>query len=272
MVRWFLKVHKGINMENTIKLSAVIITYNEERNIRRCLDSVKDVADEIVVVDSFSRDRTEQVCKSWGVRFIQHAFEGHIEQKNYAMSEAKHEYVLSLDADEALSEELKASIRNVKEKCNHDGYSFNRMTNYCGKWIRHCGWYPDKKVRLWNRRKGSWGGVNPHDKVIMQENSSVKHLSGDLLHYSYYTIRENISQINNFSDIAAGASYEMGEKANVVLDIFLNPIFTFLKKYILQLGLLDGYYGLVVSINSAYFRFLKYAKLRELNKKGSQKV
>jgi glycosyltransferase involved in cell wall biosynthesis len=259
-------------MSNSVRVSAVIITFNEEKNIGRCVDSVSDVADEIVVVDSFSTDKTEKVCKSCGVRFIQHAFEGHIEQKNYAMSEANHDYVLSLDADEALSEELKASIRNVKEKCNHDGYSFNRMTNFCGKWIKHCGWYPDKKVRLWDRNKGSWGGVNPHDKVIMQEKSSVKHLSGDLLHYSYYTIRENISQINNFSDIAAGASCEMGEKANVVLDIILNPIFTFLKKYILQLGLLDGYYGLVVSMNSAYFRFLKYAKLREMNKKSGQKV
>jgi hypothetical protein len=188
------------------------------------------------------------------------------------MSRANYDHILSLDADEALSEELKASIRNVKEKCNHDGYSFNRMTNFCGKWIKHCGWYPDKKVRLWDRNKGSWGGVNPHDKVIMQEDSSVEHLSGDLLHYSYYTIRENLSQINNFSDIAAGSSCEKGEKANIVLDIFLNPIFTFLKKYILQLGLLDGYYGLVVSVNSAYFRFLKYAKLREMNKKSGQKV
>jgi glycosyltransferase involved in cell wall biosynthesis len=259
-------------MCNAVKISAVIITFNEEKNIGRCLDSVKDVADEIVVVDSFSTDKTEQLCKSCGVQFIQHAFQGHIEQKIYAMSEASHDYVLSLDADEALSEELKASIRNVKEKCSHDGYSFNRLTNYCGKWIKHCGWYPDKKVRLWNRRKGRWGGVNPHDKVIMDENSSVKHLSGDLLHYSYYTIRENIAQINSFSDIAAGASYEMGENANVILDVFLNPIFTFLKKYFLQLGLLDGYYGLVVSVNSAYFRFLKYAKLREMNKKGIQEV
>jgi glycosyltransferase involved in cell wall biosynthesis len=259
-------------MGGSVKISAVIITFNEEKNISRCLDSVKDVADDIVVVDSFSTDSTEQICKSWGVRFIQHAFEGHIEQKNYAMSKARHDYVLSLDADEALSEELKASILNVKRNCNHDGYSFNRITNYCGKWIRHCGWYPDKKVRLWDRRKGSWGGVNPHDKVIMEKDSSIKGLSGDLLHYSYYTIRENISQINNFSEIAAQAAYEMGEKANVVLDIVLNPIFTFLKKYFLKLGFLDGYYGFVVSINSAYFRFLKYAKLQEMNKKSGRKV
>jgi len=259
-------------MGKPVKISAVIITFNEEINISRCLDSLNEVADEIVVVDSLSTDKTEEICNDKGADFIRHPFEGHVEQKNYAMSRVNHDYILSLDADEALSEELKKSILSAKSNWGYEGYSFNRLANYCGKWIRHCGWYPDKKIRLWDRRKGSWGGVNPHDKVIMQENSSVKHLSGDLLHYSYYTIRENISQINNFSDIAAGASYEMGEKANVVLDIFLNPIFTFLKKYILQLGLLDGYYGFVISINSAYFRFLKYAKLREMNKKSGQEV
>jgi hypothetical protein len=177
-----------------------------------------------------------------------------------------------LDADEALSEELKASILDIKGDWKYDGYSFNRMNNYCGKWIRHCGWYPDEKLRLWDRRKGRWGGINPHDKVIMEDNTSVKHLSGDLFHYSYYTIGQNVAQINKFSDIAARAAYERGEEANVVLDICLNPIFTFLKKYFLQLGLLDGYYGFVISINSAYLRFLKYGKLRELNKKGGQKV
>jgi glycosyltransferase involved in cell wall biosynthesis len=259
-------------MGKSVKVSAVVITLNEEKNISRCLDSLYKVVDEILVVDSFSTDKTEEICNKKRARFMRHPFEGHIEQKNYAMSQATYGHILSIDADEALSEELKKSIFSAKNNWNYDGYSFNRMTNYCGKWIRHCGWYPDKKIRLWDRRKGSWGGVNPHDKVIMEKNSSVKGLSGDLLHYSYYTIRENISQINNFSDIAAQAAYKMGEKANVVLDIVLNPIFTFLKKYFLKLGLLDGYYGLVISINSAYFRFLKYAKLREMNKKSGQKV
>lgn len=258
-------------MAKSVKISAVIITYNEERDIGRCLDSVDEVVDEMVVVDSFSQDNTKEICLNKGGRFIQNAFEGHVEQKNYAMLQATNDHVLSLDADEVLSKELQASILNVKRSWNSDGYTFNRLNNYCGKWIRHCGWYPDEKLRLWDRRKGRWGGVNPHDKVIMEGNTSVNHLSGDLFHYSYYTIGENVAQINKFSDIAARAAYERGGNASVFLDIFLNPVFTFFKKYFLQLGLLDGYYGLVISINSAYVRFLKYAKLRELTKKGGQK-
>ena len=253
-------------MGKSVKISAVIITFNEERNIGRCLDSLNEVADEVVVVDSFSTDRTKEICNSKGASFIQNPFEGHIEQKNYAMSRANHDYVLSLDADESLSEELKKSILSVKNNWNHNGYSFNRLTNYCGNWIRYCGWYPDRKLRLWDRRKGGWGGVNPHDKVIMDKESSISHLSGDLLHYSYYTIGQNISQINSFSDIAARAEYEKGKKANLVIDVLLNPPCTFIKKYFVKLGILDGYYGFVISIISAFGKFLKYAKLRELNR------
>ena len=146
-------------MEIPLKISAVIITYNEEANIERCLESLEGTADEVLVVDSFSTDRTADICKSKGVDFIQHPFKGHIEQKNYALSCAGNNYVLSLDADEALSDNLIQSIRAAKQNWRADGYSVNRLTNYCGKWIRHCGWYPDKKVRLWDRRKGHWGGV-----------------------------------------------------------------------------------------------------------------
>lgn len=145
-------------MKIPIKLSAVIITYNEEDNIERCLESLEKTADEILVVDSFSSDRTAEICKSKGVEFIQHSFEGHIEQKNYALSRASNDYVLSLDADEALSDKLIQSIRAAKQNWSTNGYSVNRLTNYCGKWIRHCGWYPDKKIRLWDKRKGTWGG------------------------------------------------------------------------------------------------------------------
>lgn len=258
-------------MGKSVKISAVIITFNEERNIGRCLDSLNEVGDEIVVVDSFSTDKTEEICNNKGARFIQNPFKGHIEQKNYAVSRANHDYILSLDADEALSEELKKSILHVKKNWNYDRYSFNRLTNYCGKWIGYCGWYPDKKLKLWDRRKGSWGGVNSHDKVIMDKNSSVNHLHGDLLHYSYYTIRQHISQINSFSNIAAQEAYKKGKKSNFVLDILLNPLFTFVKKYFIKLGILDGYYGFVISINSAFGKFLKYIKLRELNRNDGWK-
>jgi len=248
------------------KISAVIITYNEEDNIERCLESFKETADEIVVVDSFSSDRTAEICKNKGVRFIQHPFEGHIEQKNFALSCASNDYVLSLDADEALSEKLIQSIQTAKQTWQEDGYSVNRLTNYCGKWIRHCGWYPDTKIRLWDKKKGRWGGVNPHDHVVMEKNSRIRHLSGDLLHYSYPTIRDHISQINSFSDIAARAAFERGRRSNIVFDICLNPTLTFFKKYFLKLGALDGYEGFVISISTAYGKFLKYIKLRELER------
>jgi len=253
-------------MKIPLKISAVIITYNEEANIERCLDSLEGTADEVLVVDSFSSDRTADICKSKGVDFIQHPFDGHIEQKNYALSCASNDYVLSLDADEALSEELIQSIQAAKQDWTEDGYSVNRLTNYCGKWIRHCGWYPDTKIRLWDRSKGHWGGVNPHDHVVMDEPIRIRHLSGDLLHYSYPTIRDHISQINSFSDIAARAAFEKGRQSNLALDICLNPTLTFFKKYFLKLGLFDGYEGFVISISTAYGKFLKYIKLRELER------
>ena len=137
-------------------ISAVIITYNEEKNLERCIESVRDIADEIVIVDSFSTDRTKEICKKYELHFIEHKFEGHIQQKNWAITQAKYPHILSLDADEVLSDRLKESIREVKENWTHDGYYFNRLTNYCGKWIRHCGWYPDRKLRLWDSRKGRW--------------------------------------------------------------------------------------------------------------------
>jgi len=138
------------------KLSVVIITLNEEKNIGRCLESVKDIADEIVIVDSFSTDRTEEICLRYNARFIKHEFVGHIEQKNWAIEQASYLHVLSLDADEELSERLKKSILEVKGNWKHDGYYFNRLTNYCGKWIRHTSWYPARKLRLWDRSKGKW--------------------------------------------------------------------------------------------------------------------
>ena len=253
-------------MDKPVNISAVIITLNEQENIGRCLDSVADVADEIVVVDSFSTDATADICGKRGARFIQHPFEGHIEQKNYAMHQGTHDYVLSLDADEALSEPLKQSILQAKSNWKYDGYSLNRLTNYCGKWIKHCGWYPDLKIRLWDRRKGKWGGVNPHDRVIMSAGTQISHLRGDLFHYSYPSIRQHVSQINTFSEIAAREAFNSGRRAHVITDILLNPALTFLKKYILKLGVLDGYAGFIISIQTAYGKFLKYIKLRELQK------
>jgi glycosyltransferase involved in cell wall biosynthesis len=245
------------------KISVVIITCNEEKNIERCLLSIRDIADEIVVVDSFSTDRTEEICRKYNVKFFQHEFLGHIEQKNFAITKARYPHILSLDADEALSPELKKSISNVKENWKYDGYYFNRLTNYCGKWIKHGSWYPARKLRLWDSRKGKWSGLNPHDKFILKSRSKRKYLKGDLLHYSYYSINEHIQQINKFTDILAESFFKNGERVNYFRIVF-SPLWRFFRDFFLMLGFLDGFYGLIICVNSSHETFLKYAKLRKL--------
>jgi glycosyltransferase involved in cell wall biosynthesis len=248
------------------RISAVIITFNEEKNLGRCLQSLDGIADEIIVVDSYSTDRTEAICKEYGVTFLQNPFKGHIEQKNFAVQRANFDHVLSLDADEALDEPLRRSILQVKADFRYDAYSFNRLTNYCGRWIRHCGWYPDTKVRLIDKHKGHWGGVNPHDRIIMQKGSSLQHLKGDLLHYSFYTVEEHMRQIDYFTDISSKAAYERGQGSNY-LKLIIKPLFKFFRDYIIKLGFLDGYYGFIICKNSTYAKYLKYKKLMNLQRK-----
>jgi glycosyltransferase involved in cell wall biosynthesis len=246
------------------QISAVIITYNEEKNIARCLDSLASIADDVVVVDSFSTDRTEAICKEKGVRFVSHAFGGHIEQKNWAITQAIYPYILSLDADEALDDTLRASVLKVKSSWEHDGYFMNRLTNYCGKWIRHCGWYPDTKLRLWDSRKGQWQGINPHDEFRMTESGSTTgFLKGDILHYSYYSIEDHYKQVLYFTDILAKEYHKLGRKAPVY-KLLLNPFAKFMHDYFLKLGFLDGKEGFTISRISAYATWLKYSKLRKL--------
>lgn len=248
-----------------IKLSVVIITFNEEKNIERCLASVKSIADEIVVVDSFSTDNTKQICEKYNVKFVEHKFDGHIEQKNWAISQASNPHILSLDADEAITEKLAKEILSIKSNWQFDGYSFNRLTNYCGKWIKHCGWYPDKKLRLWDSRKGMWKGINPHDRYELTT-SSIKHINEDILHYSYYSISDHIKQVNYFTDIAARAALDEGKKSSL-FKILMSPVVKFLRDYFFKRGFLDGYYGLVISVISSHATFLKYAKIKQLQQK-----
>lgn len=252
-------------MQNqTVKISAVIITFNEEKNIARCIESLQGVADEIVIVDSYSTDRTKEICFELGVRFIEHAFAGYVEQKNYAVQQASYDHVLSLDADEAISPELRESILIAKKNWTHDGYKCNRLTNYCGTWIRHCGWYPDTKLRLWDRRKGTWTGFSIHESLTMHSNTTVGYLSGDLLHYSYYTLSQHVAQIDKFTTIMAEEDFQKKKKVSTLLHLVINPTVFFLKRYLLNRGFLDGYMGYIVCKNGAYYKFLKYAKLREL--------
>jgi glycosyltransferase involved in cell wall biosynthesis len=246
-----------------VQISAIIITFNEEKNIGRCLESLLGIADEIIVVDSYSSDRTEEICRQHGVRFIKHRFLGHIEQKNWAILQASFPHILSLDADEALSDKLRASILKVKENWTHDGYYFNRLTNYCGTWIRHTSWYPSRKLRLWDARKGHWGGFNPHDRFFLDRGSTRKFLRGDILHYSYYNVSEHLEQMNSFSTILARSYYERGRKV-YFFSVVLHPLWRFIKDFFLKTGFFDGYYGFIVSVNSAHEVFMKYVKLRNI--------
>jgi glycosyltransferase involved in cell wall biosynthesis len=250
-----------------VRLSVVIITYNEEKNIARCLESVRPVADEIVVLDSFSTDRTEEICRSYGARFFTHAFDGHIEQKNRAVTYASFPHVLSLDADEALDAKLQGSIAEVKKNFEKDGYYMNRLTNYCGHWVRHCGWYPDRKLRLWDSRKGHWTGINPHDRYeLFNGDGNTGRLDGDILHYSYYSVDDHYRQVAYFTDIAARAYLEKGRRSGW-LKLIVNPVAKFIDHYLLRLGFLDGKAGYSISKISAYATYLKYKKLQSLYRK-----
>lgn len=266
-----------------IKLSVVIIAFNEERNIGRCIDSVSGIADEVLVVDSGSTDATKAICAEYGARVVDHAFEGHIEQKNYAAQQATHEWVLSLDADEALSDELRQSVLEWKANSSPpskgeypdtqssggggiQGYTMNRLTNYCGHWVRHCGWYPDTKLRLFNRAFGAWGGTNPHDKYELNDkNAPTGFLKGDILHYSYYTVDEHYKQMKYFADIAAKANIAKGKKANSS-NLVINPVAKFIRHYIIKLGFLDGKTGYTISRISAWGTYLKYYRMLEIQR------
>jgi glycosyltransferase involved in cell wall biosynthesis len=248
------------------KCSAVIITYNEEKNIERCLKSVENIADEIVVVDSYSTDATRQICSKYGVRFIEHVFNGYIEQKNFALAQAANDYVLLLDADEAIDDTLKQHILAEKQAgFMFDSYEMNRCNYFCGRWIKHGTWYPDRKTRLVNRQKAQWGGVNPHDKIIMQPNTTGKHLQGNILHYTYFTLEELVAQTNRFTTIQARAMFDMNKKAGYI-KLYLNPMWAFVNGYFIKGGFLDGYNGFIIARSVAYGTMLKYAKLMHLYK------
>ncbi|HHW59433.1 MAG: glycosyltransferase family 2 protein [Bacteroidales bacterium] len=251
--------------KNENKLSIVIITFNEEKNIARCINSVKEIADEIIVVDSYSTDKTKDIALDLGAIVIENKFEGHIEQKNIALQKANYTWVLSLDADEALSDKLKNKIQEIKKNPTADGYTMNRLTYYCGRWIRHTGWYPDKKLRLVRKDLAQWCGINPHDRLELTNSNNIKHINADILHYSYFTLNDHLNQLEKFTQISANELYKYKIKPNF-WHFFIKPLHKFINHYIYHAGFLDGYEGFQISMISAYGVFLKYAKLRELYK------
>lgn len=250
-----------------IKLSAVIITYNEERNIEKCLQSLVGVVDEIVVVDSYSTDNTKAICQKFNVTFIEQEFLGYVAQKNFALKKASNHYIVSLDGDESLSIELQESILKLKQHWTHDGYYCNRYNNFCGQWIKHSDWYPNKKLRVFDKRKGFWKGHKIHETIdFYDSDSKVSHLKGDILHITYQSYSEFNKKTEYFSSISAEAYYDKGKKSNFWKIVF-NPSWAFFKAYFLRLGFLDGINGLVICVQTANITFLKYTKLYELHKK-----
>jgi glycosyltransferase involved in cell wall biosynthesis len=247
------------------KLSVVVICFNEEKNIQRCLDSVKDVADEIVVLDSNSTDRTVALAKEMGAIVKQDLFRGYIQQVNNAIALASNNYVLSLDADEALDPVLSASVLREKENFTGRAYRMNRCCNYCGQFIRHGSWYPDSKIRLFDKRIATAGGLDPHPKIVLTEMLPVQNLPGDILHYSYNSVSEHVAQNNRFSTLAAEAHFRTGKKTSI-LNIIVRPGWAFFLSYILRMGFRDGLNGFVIAIQIAQLTFLKHLKLYQLNK------
>mgnify|MGYP001035312987 FL=1 len=250
-----------------MKITATIITFNEERNIERCIRSVDGIADEVIVLDSLSTDRTQEICKSLGVRFESRAWEGYSESKNYLNSLVTADYILSLDADEALDSRLKEEIIKLKTIDDPQIYSVNRLTNYCGKWIKHSGWYPDVKARLFPKEGSRWNGAIVHEELIFPEGLKIIQLDGHLEHYSYYSFEDHRARADKYSSLTAQKMHQAGKKASG-LKPYLSALGRFVSMYILKVGFLDGKMGFKIAQISAQSNVFKYKELRRLNREN----
>lgn len=251
-------------------LSAVIITLNEEHNIGRALDSLQNVAEEIIVVDAFSKDNTKAICQAKGVRFVQREWEDYSATKNFANTLASYPYILSIDADEVISPELASAIRQAKREELSGCYSLNRLTNYCGHWIRHSGWYPDEKVRIFPQSQVKWVGEFVHEELDLG-GLPVRKLKGNLYHYSYRLAQDHRERADKYSILTAQKLHAQGKKADPIKP-YLSAAGRFISMYFLKLGFLDGAAGFRIARISALSNILKYRELRRLSKQGHAKV
>lgn len=242
-----------------MKISATIITYNEERNIVRALESLR-CADEIVVVDSGSTDRTVELAENLGARVIDSPWPGYAKQKNLAAERAENDWILSIDADESVSEALEAEIWRLKKAGpEFDAYTMPRLAQYLGRWIRHGGWYPDRKVRLYHRAKAKWVGEYVHETVKVE--GTLGHLEGNLLHFTCDSLSEHMKSMDRYTTLAAEQLIAAGEQVTWGRLLF-EPPWTFVRTYVLRAGFLDGMEGLAIANMAALYSFLKYAKAR----------
>jgi glycosyltransferase involved in cell wall biosynthesis len=242
-----------------IPVTATIVTLNEEKNIGRAIESLR-CCDEIIVVDSGSTDRTVAMAEKRGARVIVREWPGYAQQKNFAAAQAEHDWIFSIDADEALSEELEAELMALKQTCfDADGYSMPRLAQYLGKWIRHSGWYPDRKVRLYNRRLAKWTGEYVHESVRVD--GRVAELQSNLLHFTCDSLSAHMKSLDCYTTLAAREISERGESPGSY-QLFIHPFWTGFRTFVLQRGFLDGYEGFTIAYMAALYTFLKYAKAR----------
>jgi len=241
------------------KISTIIICFNEEANIERCIESAASISDEIVVVDSESTDRTAELARKYTERVIIRDWPGYGKQKQWALAQASHDWVLSLDADEELSPELRIEIEQLD--FDADGYHLPRRVWYLNRWINHSGWYPDYVLRLFKREKGTFTDNILHESVTLDGSS--KRLKNDLRHYSYRDVTHHLEKMNMFTSLAAKQMYDAGRRAGVH-SVTIVPFLEFIKVYLVKRGILDGVPGLIIATLHATYVFQKYAKLIEL--------
>lgn len=239
------------------KLSVTIISLNEEKKIGKALESVK-WADEIIVVDSGSSDKTLEICKKYTDKVFHNDWPGYAAQKNFATDKANHDWILSIDADEEVTPELAFEIKETLKAPQAPAYALPRHVFYLGRWINFSGWYPDHKVRLFHRDKAKWTGNHVHETV--EVSGSVKYLLSDLNHYTFDTVEDHINTMNKYTSLETGSDKKSG-----YFEILFRPPFAFFKSYILKQGFRDGFPGLIIGLTTACHVFLKYTKLWEKN-------
>ena len=242
-----------------IKISATIITFNEERNIVRAIESLR-CCDEIIVVDSGSNDRTVELAGNLGARVVENPWSGYSSQKNFASEQASNDWILSIDADESLSEALEGEIWQIKKNGpQFDGYTVPRLAQYLGRWILHSGWYPDRKIRLFNRTRARWVGEFVHESVHV--NGRVGHLKSNLLHFTCSSLTEHLKTLDHYTTLAAEQIVAQ-QKPIAIRQLLFQPVWTFLQTYFVKRGYLDGTEGLAIAYMAMMYNFVKYAKAR----------
>lgn len=245
-------------------ISAVVITFNEEKNIRDCFESIKWV-DEIIVVDANSTDKTVSICKEYTDKIFVKEWDGYSAQKNFGIEKAKGDWILSIDADERVTEKLKNEIISTSKSSEFDGYYIPRKAFFLDRWINHCGWYPDYQLRLFKKEKARFNKRDVHEGVELEPKAKIGYLKNDLLHYPYGDLAHYFEKFNEYTNLSSYELHKRNKKFHWY-NLFMNPFLFFIKSYFLRLGFLDGLAGFAICAISSFNTLVKYAKLWESEK------